>query len=222
VNVPVTGTLGDPQFALGDAIWTAIKNVLVNIVTAPFKAIGRLFSGAERIEEPRVDPVTFAAGSSVLSPAMEEHLLRVADFLRRSPFVNLALTSAPSRGDVDALRHEAVTARIREFQRERGVDDAAAALALYYRERLPDVPPPATVDEQVALLREREPAPGARLADLGRRRLQAARERLLTVEGIPAARLVLAEGLPAPSPGPAPSPESMGDGRVEFAVVARE
>jgi hypothetical protein len=222
VNVPVTGTVNDPKFALGDAIWTAIKNVLVNIVAAPFKAIGRLFSGGEKVEEPKVDPVTFAAGSAVLSPAMEDHLLRVADFLRRSPFVDLALSSAPSRGDVDALRSETVAARLREFQRERGLEDAAAVLAAYYKERLPDVPLPATVDEQMALLREREPVPEAQLTDLGRRRLQATRERLLTAEGIPEARLTVEATPPAVSPGPAPSPDAADEGRVEFAIVAGE
>ncbi len=44
-TVPVTGPVNDPKFSLRDAIWTAVKNVLVNVVTAPFKAIGRLFSG---------------------------------------------------------------------------------------------------------------------------------------------------------------------------------
>ena len=106
-SVPVTGPSRTPSSAFDDAIWTAVKNVLVNVVTAPFKAIGRLFSGGgggETVEEPKVDAVTFAAGSAVLSPAMEDHLLRVADFLRGSPFVNLTLTSAPSRADADAIR----------------------------------------------------------------------------------------------------------------------
>ena len=98
-SVPVAGTINDPKFAWSDAIWTAVKNVLVNVVTAPFKALGRLFSGggAEKVEEPRVEPVTFAAGSAVLSPAMEDHLMRVADLLRRSPFVNLALARRRAR-----------------------------------------------------------------------------------------------------------------------------
>ena len=158
-TVPVTGPVNDPKFSLRDAIWTAVKNVLVNVVTAPFKAIGRLFSGGggDTVEEPKVDAVTFAAGSAVLSPAMEDHLLRVADFLRGSPFVNLTLTSAPSRADADAIRTEAVTARVRDFQKEQGLTDTDAALAAYYKARLPDVPLPPTVDEQVALLREREP-----------------------------------------------------------------
>jgi hypothetical protein len=217
-NVPVAGTINDPKFSLGDAIWTAVKNVLVNVVTAPFKALGRLFSGGgDKVEEPKVDPVTFPAGSAVLSPAMEDHLLRVADFLRRSPFVNLALASAPGPADAAALREEAVAAHLRDFQREQGLDDAAT-LPAYYKARLPDVPLPPTVDEQLALLREREPAPDTLLAELGRRRVETTRERLVTGEGIPAARLTVPEpgGAVAASGGAAP------DGRVEFTVIAGE
>jgi hypothetical protein len=212
-NVPVTGSLDDPKFDLRETIWTAIKNVLVNIVKAPFRAISRLFSGGEKLEEPKVDPITFAAGSSVVAPDMEEHLLRVADFLRRTPFVSLALTPAPSGADADALKAEKVTARLAEFQKERGLKDLPATLAAYFKERLPDVKPPATVEEQLALLREREPAPEAALADLARRRVEATRERLVQGEGIPAERLAAAEAKPD-------APKVEGPGRVEFAVVA--
>jgi hypothetical protein len=226
LNVPVTGAVNDPKFALGDAIWTAIKNVLVNVVTAPFKAIGRLFSKGgetEKVEEPRVDPVTFAAGSAVLSPAMEDHLVRVADVLRRAPYVNLALTSVASPADAEALRNDAVTARLEAFRKERGLPDAASAVTAYFKERLPEVAMPATVEEQVALLREREPASDAGLADLGRRRLEATRGRLVAVEGIPVARLTSEEAtrVASPGPGPGPStPDSAAEGRVEFAIVA--
>ena len=214
-SVPVTGSVKDPSFHVGDAVWTAIKNVLVNIATAPFKAIGSLLAKGETLEEPRVDPVTFAAGSSVVSRAMEEHLLRVADFLRRAPFVDLTVTAKPSRADVDALKGEAVTSRIREFQKEQGLKDDAAALARYYEEHLPGVSRPPTVEEQLALLREREPAPDSRVTELSKRRLDATRERLLTVEGIPATRLIVDEGAPAPAA------DAGGEGRVEFVIAAR-
>jgi hypothetical protein len=228
VSVPVTGPINDPKLSLGDAIWTAIKNVLVNVVTAPFKAIGRLFStGGEtgKVEEPKVDPVTFAAGSAVLSPAMEDHLLRVADVLRRAPYVNLVLTSVPSPADVEALKNDAVTARLEALRKERKLPDAASAVAAYYEEQLPAVPIPSTVEEQVALLREREPAPDASLADLGRRRVGATRERLVTIEGIPAARMAGEDAVRAAPPGPGstrPTTEPAGEGRVEFAIVAGE
>jgi Domain of Unknown Function (DUF748) len=214
-TVPVTGSVNDPTFKLGSAIWTAVKNVLVNIATAPFKLIGKMLSDGETMEEPKVDPITFAAGSSVLSPAMEDHLLRVADFLRRTPFVDLTMTSQPSLADVETLKSEAVRARVREFQKARGLEDAAAALAAYYKEHLPEVALPATVEEQLALLREREPASEALLADLARRRLEATRERLLTAEGIPAARLKVEPATPGEAPG-----ATDGEGRVEFGVVA--
>ncbi len=214
-NIPVTGSLNDPKFDLKDTIWAAVKNVLVNVVTAPFKAISRLFSSGEKLEEPKVDAVTFAAGSSVLAPAMEEHLLRVADFIRRSPFVNLAMTPVSSLADAEALKNEAVTARLRDFQKEHGLDNAAAALAAYYKEKLPEVPLPPTAEEQLARLREREPAPDALLVTLGRRRVEATRERLLKIEGIPPGRL--AEAATPPGAGP---PAPVGEGRVEFGIVA--
>src|SRR5262245_18752723 len=135
---------------------------------------------------------------------MKDHIVRVADFLRRSPFVNLALASAPGRADTDALREEAVTARVRAFEKEQGLAETPAALAADFRTHLPDVPLPPTVDEQLTLLREREPVPEGLLGDLGRRRLEATRERLVTVEGIPATRLVEGGAASVTSPGSAP------------------
>lgn len=218
-NVPVTGSIKDPQFSLRETIWTAVKNVLTNIVKAPFRAIGRLFGGGDKedaIEEPKVAPVTFAAGSSVIAPDMEEHLLRVADFLRRTPFVNLTLSAAPSAADAEALKAEAVTARLREFQTERGLKDDPAVIAAYFKEHLPEVKPPATVEERLALLREREAVPDRAFDDLAHRRVDATRERLVSGEGIPAERLTVAE---AKADG-APVPMADGAGRVEFNVVA--
>ena len=60
------------------------------------------------------------------------------------------------------------------------------------------------------------------LADLGRRRVEATRERLVTAEGIPPARLTApSEAGAAASPAPA-TDAAAGEGRVEFTVVAGE
>jgi hypothetical protein len=224
-TIPVAGPVNDPKVSLRETIWTAVKNVLMNVVTAPFKAIGRLFGGDEKIEErgPAVDPVAFAPASAVLSPEMEEHLLRVADFLRRSPFVNLTLSAASTGSDVDALKGEAVAARLQALRKERGLEDATAALALYFKERLPDVARPATTEAQLALLREREAVPETLLSDLARRRVETTLERLIKVEGIPETRLTGGErGDPGAPPSPAAPGGPTGGGRVEFAVVAGE
>jgi hypothetical protein len=213
-SVPLAGSIRDPTFSLRDTVWTAIRRAVVNLVQAPLRSIGRLFQREDTIEAPEVAPVTFAAGSSVIAPDMEKHLLRVADFLRRSPFVNLALAPAAAAADIEALRANALAARLRAFQAERGLPAGPGVVAAYFAERFPQVTPPATVEEQLALLREREPAPEPLLGELGRRRVDATRERLVSVEGIPAERLeVGAPGLDA-----APRPPDAA-GRVELTVV---
>jgi hypothetical protein len=74
------------------------------------------------------------------------------------------------------------------------------------------------VDAQLALLAEREPLPARPLAELGQRRLDAARERLVTVEGIPADRLTMTAAASAAELVPAAS----GEGRVEFTIGAAD
>jgi hypothetical protein len=126
-------------------------------------------------------PVTFAAGSAVLAPDMEEHLLRVADVLRRSPFVNLTLTPAAGLADMEALRPRASTPQPRASPEAQGPDLAE------------------------------------RLDDLARRRVDATREWLVSVEGIPAERLTI----DAPSPDVAAPPSGTAGG-VRLTVVASD
>lgn len=218
LNVPVSGSMKDPRFDLSDAVWTAVRNVLVNVLAAPFRLIGSLFTSSDdKVQELKVEPVTFAAGSSAIAPAMEQHVLRVGDFLRRTPFVDLGLRPVASAADIETLKAHEVAARLQRFQREEGAPDLAAALRLYYQRYVRNAVLPKTVDEQLALLRQREPVPAGPLADLLKRRLDATRDRLTKGEGIPAERLV------APAAAPAPGASGAeGAGRVEFDIRERE
>jgi uncharacterized protein involved in outer membrane biogenesis len=199
VVVPITGTLTDRQFDFSDAIWTAVKNVLVNVLKAPFRAIGGLFTGSDdKIEEIKVDPVVFAAGNATLTPELERQTVRVGDFLRRAPYVGLTLSSVTSPADVEVLKERAVATRLEKFRQEQGIADLPAALRRYYQVVVKDAQLPMSVEEQLVLLRKREPVPAGPLAALRQRRLDVTRERLAKVEGIPEARLqVLAEAAPA-------------------------
>jgi hypothetical protein len=59
----LNGKLGLPEFRFGDAIWAGIKNALVNSVTGPFRAIGKLFSRGEEPEALEVDPSSSRRGA---------------------------------------------------------------------------------------------------------------------------------------------------------------
>ena len=69
LDIPVTGTLDDPQFRIGPIVWQIVKNLITKAVTAPFKALGALFKGAEEAQF-----VDFAPGSAALDPAAAERL----------------------------------------------------------------------------------------------------------------------------------------------------
>ena len=40
LDLPVTGSINDPQFSIGALIWKVIVNVLTKAVTAPFSLLG--------------------------------------------------------------------------------------------------------------------------------------------------------------------------------------
>lgn len=212
INVPIVGTLSDPKFDLGETIWTAVKNVLVNVLAAPFRAIGRLFTREDKsIEALSVEPVTFAAGAAALEGEMERHLIRVADFLRRAPGVNLMLSGVVTSRDAESLRAQELTARLQKLQRERGLPSYAAAVLAEFRVQFPNVTALPAPEEQIAQLLAREPVPATRVEELNARRVETVREALTRSEGVPADRL---------RPGEAKvTPEAAGDGRVEFQIA---
>lgn len=190
-QVPVTGQLSAPGFSFGDAIWSAIRNVLVNVAAAPFRAIGKLFGGGGKAEseEFKVDPVPFAAGSSDVTADAQRQLQRVADFMRASPYVKLAIEPVVSAQDVSSLKAQEVVARIQRVQRERALPDFSAAAMAVYAQSQPGSPPPKTPEEVVAALGEREPAPDEAVRRLGVRRAELAKLTLVQSAGIEPARL---------------------------------
>jgi uncharacterized protein involved in outer membrane biogenesis len=210
VNLPIQGTLQSWTADLSDAIWTVVKNAVVNIVSAPFKAIGRLFTGkGDTIESLAVDPARFSAGSATVAPEAIGHLAKVADFLRRSPFIKLTLASVTTPADTESLRAQELAARLQQVQREQKLDTLDAAIAAEFKRVFPGEALPKTAEEQLARLRAREDVAPDALEQLATKRLEAVREALATQEGIPPARLL------AGTPGTATS----GDGRVEFKIA---
>jgi len=211
VNVPVSGSLSAPEFSLSEAIWTAVRDVIVNVLTAPFQLIGRLFTKDDKIEGISIDPVRFEPGSGIITPAMDQQLRRVADFLRNSPFVRLALSPVVSAADITSLKTQEVTARIQRLQREQKLADLATAAGRLFRQRFPDQAMPKSVEDIVVALREVEPTPEESGRALASRRLEVTREALIKTAGIEANRL-------QPTEAPAPLGAG-GEGRMEFSII---
>ena len=84
LEIPVSGTIDDPAFRVGPIVWQIIKNILAKAVTAPFKALGALFKGAEDAQF-----VDFAPGSAVLDPAAAASLGALGKSLAPKPDLRL-------------------------------------------------------------------------------------------------------------------------------------
>jgi hypothetical protein len=209
LTVPVHGTLSSPQFSFGNALATAFKNVISRLVTAPFRAIGKVFRRGDDDVAPavKIDPVEFERGTAVMTAEAQRQVQRVADFLRASPYVELEVTPVVTDADLASLRTKAVTARIQRFQREHKLDNFAEAATQLFRREYPNQFPPDTVDKIVEVLHAREPMPADAARELAARRLEITQQELIESAGISPDRLV--------SAGPA-SLGGQGDGRVEF------
>jgi uncharacterized protein involved in outer membrane biogenesis len=211
VNVPVSGSLSSPQFSLSDAIWTAVKNMIVNILAAPFRAIGRLFTSSDdKITGFAIDPVRFEPGSAAISDAMNEQIKKLSDFLRNSPYVRLSLSSVLGESDFNALKTQEMTARIQAYQREQNIKELGPAVQRYFRQKFPTIKQPDTVEGIIAILRDVEPRPEQQAEKLAVRRLELVRERLSSA-GTDAKLLETAPKNPPP--------DTKGDGRIEFSIV---
>ena len=70
LDLPVSGSLDDPQFDLGKVVYRAIETVVTRIATSPFSALGTLFEGkGEELSFQEFQP-----GSTNLLPAARAKL----------------------------------------------------------------------------------------------------------------------------------------------------
>jgi hypothetical protein len=91
-------------------IWKAVGNLLTRIVTAPFRALGRLFGGGSGEQ---LESVTFDAGSDKLAPPEREKLQHVAQALAKRPQLKLTVPAQYGEtADGAALRARAVRLEI--------------------------------------------------------------------------------------------------------------
>jgi hypothetical protein len=90
LELPVTGSLDDPQFRLGPLIWKVLLNLLVKAVTAPFALLGSLFGGG-----PDLQFIDFNPGAAVLDGAAADKLKSVAKMLAERPQLKIEVPIAP-------------------------------------------------------------------------------------------------------------------------------
>jgi len=111
LDVPIEGSLGDPQFRIGKVVTRAIVNILEKVATSPFSLVGALFGGGGE----ELGWQDFVVGSADLTPADKQKLDTLAKALYARPALQLEISgSVDPDGDREGLQRAVLDREIRE------------------------------------------------------------------------------------------------------------
>lgn len=113
LDVPVNGSLDNPQFRVWPVIWKVLGNLVTKIVTSPFKLLGSLFGGGS---SPEV--IAFQPGSAELDSSATGQIETLKKGLIARPALKLdiPMVSCPD-ADSAALTDSAWSTKVRDLAR---------------------------------------------------------------------------------------------------------
>jgi len=232
INLPVEGSLNDPQFSVGGIIFKMVINLITKAVTAPFSLIASFFEqGAS------ASFMTFDPGLDLISPAGAAQLQSMAHALTERPALKLEITGRADRAtDTEGLRRASIDQKVRALLIKQkiargeptGPDpvvvpaaDYPALLARVYRSE--NFPKPRNVigmekslpvPEMEKLMMANAAVTDDDLAALASRRAEAVRDWLVHKGDVPRERLFIVGS----TAGPAPTAEQASSARVDFSL----
>ena len=206
LELPISGSLEDPQFAVSALIAQVVGNLLKKAVTSPFSllmaASGPAAGAANGGNADDLASVSFDPGRDEAGEAERAKLDRLSKALLDRPAVRIEMTSHFDAGkDLAALRRAALHASL-EKAHGGALDEAgyAAELKKAYLAEFPPQPaadaknPPKMpgVEEMEAKLLERVTVDDAQLRALAERRAQWVKNYFVTQGALPAERVLVA------------------------------
>ncbi len=127
INLPISGSLNDPQFSLGPVIFKVIVNLIGKALTSPFSLLASAFGGGGD----ELSTVAFAPGSATLLPQAREGLDKVAKALNERPALKMTVIGTASlEAEREAYKQERLRALlVAEKRRSMLAGNASAAEA---------------------------------------------------------------------------------------------
>lgn len=150
INLPVSGSLNDPQFKLGSLVFKLIVNLIGKAITSPFSLLASAFGGGAD----ELSMVSFAPGSAVLSEEARPGLDKVAKALIERPALNMTVVGTASlEVERDAYKREQFKALVQAEKRRAAVINGSSTGATVQREGAGSVTVAVTAEEYPALLK---------------------------------------------------------------------
>jgi hypothetical protein len=113
LDVPIEGSLDDPNSASARCVWRAVENILEKVATSPFSLLGAAFGGGGE----ELGWQEFAPGGAELSAADTKKLDSLAKALEARPGLRVEVAgSIDPAGDREGLQRAALDQQIRELE----------------------------------------------------------------------------------------------------------
>ncbi|AMC33387.1 DUF748 domain-containing protein [Janthinobacterium sp. B9-8] len=110
LNLPIEGSLDDPQFSVSGIIWQVIGNVLEKVVTSPFDALASSLGHEGAV----LSHVDFIAGSEKIDDKAIKSIQQLAEILADRPALKLDVQSVLSLSvDGQGLKKKSLQRKIR-------------------------------------------------------------------------------------------------------------
>ncbi len=225
VALPISGSLEDPQFAIGDLISQVVVNLLKKALTSPFSLLGAATSGSSGSggtgSGDDLAFVDFEPGRDDIAPESQKKLDTLAKALLDRPAIKIELTpSVDGAKDLQALKQAALLKTVKDAKRNSKAGDVTLEAGEYDRYvkvvfqremTSKETPKDLSTAQMESILLERVVISPDDLSALGARRSEAVKDYLVSRGHLPAERVLLAAaGSKAPEAGPL--------GRVEFTL----
>lgn len=122
IDLPVSGSLDDPEFRIGQVVLRVIVNLLTKAAVSPFALLGSMFGGGEELAFQE-----FAPGLSDLQPSELKKLATLREALTKRPGLSLELEGGfDAAADAYALKRVLLAEQIRRaiWQKRHDADPA--------------------------------------------------------------------------------------------------
>jgi uncharacterized protein involved in outer membrane biogenesis len=219
LELPISGSLSDPQFEIGALISQVVVNLLKKAVTSPFSFLSAALGGAgggagdgkSAANGGGADDlafVDFAPGRSDIGPAGEKKLDTLSKALLDRPAISIEMAAGvDAQKDLAAMKRAALDAKVKAAK---GGDVAEGEYprylkAVYEAEKLPKPPPKdgkpqeLSVAEMESALLDRIQIGDAELSALAARRAEQVKSYLVGKGQLPAQRVVIAAANATPA-----------------------
>jgi uncharacterized protein involved in outer membrane biogenesis len=122
INLPLSGSINDPQFRVGPIVFKLIVNLIGKAITSPFSLLANAFDGGGD----ELSTVNFAPGSAILTPEARSGLEKVAHALLERPALKMTVVGTASLDmEREGFKREQLQAMVVAEKRRTSGDGAA-------------------------------------------------------------------------------------------------